>query len=197
MDIAPSLDRSIAADPPAGLRVAVRAEDAGRLGLLVRTLHDAGHSVSAAAADADVLLLDLPGDEPAPLSAALPLLALSDSDAVAADADTPAVLPRAATPPQIDAALRAAAAGLMVRARDLPAGFGAVEDPPPRTLLTPREIEILTAIGAGMSNKAAARALGISAHTVKFHLEAIFAKLGAANRAEAVAKGLRRRLIEV
>ncbi len=67
----------------------------------------------------------------------------------------------------------------------------------PPALLTPREIEILTAIGEGKSNKEAARALGISAHTVKFHLEAVFAKLGAANRAEAVAKGLRRRLIEV
>jgi two-component system nitrate/nitrite response regulator NarL len=86
---------------------------------------------------------------------------------------------------------------LLVRARELPAGFAAVEEPASRALLTPREIEILTAIGEGMSNKAAARALGISAHTVKFHLEAVFAKLGAANRAEAVAKGLRRRLIEV
>jgi two-component system nitrate/nitrite response regulator NarL len=107
------------------------------------------------------------------------------------------VLPRAAGAAQVDAALRAAAAGLLVRARDLPAGFAAADEPPAQTLLTPREIEILTAIGEGMSNKAAARALGISAHTVKFHLEAVFAKLGAANRAEAVAKGLRRRLIEI
>ncbi len=46
-----------------------------------------------------------------------------------------------------------------------------------------------------MSNKTVARRLGISAHTVKFHLEAVFAKLGATSRAEAVAKGLRRGLI--
>jgi two-component system nitrate/nitrite response regulator NarL len=202
MDIAPALDRSIATDPVAGLRVAVQARDAGRLGMLVRLLHEAGHSVSAAPGDADVSLLDLAGDAPATSGAGLPLLVLSDSEAVAADADTQAVLPRAATAAQIDAALRAATAGLLVRARELPTRFvppsmvGA-DEPATQTLLTPREIEILTAIGEGMSNKAAARALGISAHTVKFHLEAVFAKLGASNRAEAVAKGLRRRLIEV
>jgi two-component system, NarL family, nitrate/nitrite response regulator NarL len=197
MDIAPALDRSIAANPPPGLHVAVQASDAGRLGLLVRLLHEAGHSVSASPADADVLLADLAGEELAAHAAGLPLVALSDSDAVAADPENHAVLPRAATAVQIDAALRAAAAGLLVRATALPTGFAAAEEPASRTLLTPREIEILTAIGEGMSNKAAARALGISAHTVKFHLEAVFAKLGAANRAEAVAKGLRRRLIEV
>ena len=202
MDVAPALDRAISTDPLGGLRVAVQANDAGRLGLLVRLLHEAGHSVSATPADADVLLRDLVGNEPAAHAAGLPLLVLSDSEAVAAEAENQAVLPRAAPPAQIDAALRAAAAGLLVRARELPAGFvptsliGA-DEPATQTLLTPREIEILTAIGEGMSNKAAARALGISAHTVKFHLEAVFAKLGASNRAEAVAKGLRRRLIEV
>jgi hypothetical protein len=109
MDIAPALDRAIALDPPNGLRVAVQAEDAGRLGLLVRLLHDAGHSVSAAPADADVVLRDLGADEPAGQTAGQPLVVLSDSDAVAADAETPAVLPRAASAAQIDAALRAAA----------------------------------------------------------------------------------------
>ena len=67
--------------------------------------------------------------------------------------------------------------------------------PPP--LLTPRETEILTLVGQGMSNKAAARQLGISVHTVKFHLEALFAKLEATSRAEAVAKGLRGGAIEL
>jgi DNA-binding CsgD family transcriptional regulator len=48
-----------------------------------------------------------------------------------------------------------------------------------------------------MSNKTVARALGISVHTVKFHLEALFAKLDATSRAEAVAKGLRGGVIEL
>ena len=71
------------------------------------------------------------------------------------------------------------------------------EDDPAHPLLTPREVDILAAVGEGLSNKAVARKLGISAHTVKFHMEAIFDKLDAATRAEAVAKGLRRGLIEV
>ena len=68
----------------------------------------------------------------------------------------------------------------------------ASDDPP---LLTPREREILTLIGQGMSNKAIARHLGISAHTVKYHLEAVFAKLGVRSRAEAVTTGLRQGLV--
>ena len=40
MDVAPSLDRAISTDPQAGLRVVVQADDAGRLGLLVRLLAD-------------------------------------------------------------------------------------------------------------------------------------------------------------
>jgi two-component system, NarL family, nitrate/nitrite response regulator NarL len=106
------------------------------------------------------------------------------------------VLPREVSAERLDAALRAAAAGLLVRAPEAPAsdGFQALEEP---ALLTPREAEILALVGRGMSNKEVARALGISVHTVKFHLEALFAKLEASSRAEAVAKGLRGRLIEL
>ena len=57
-------------------------------------------------------------------------------------------------------------------------------------LLTPRELDVLAAIGTGLSNKAIARQLGISLHTVKFHIESLFRKLGVRTRAEAVAKGL-------
>ena len=183
------------------LRVALRAADPNRFGLLARVLDEAGYAVVAALADADAVLLDQRADDPPVPLAGLPALLLTDSDSAAGDPDAPAVLPRSAGPAQIDAALRAAAVGLMVRARDLPHAaadsFAAAEEAAATALLTPREIDILTAVGSGMSNKEAARALGISAHTVKFHLEAVFAKLGASNRAEAVAKGLRHRLIEV
>jgi DNA-binding NarL/FixJ family response regulator len=67
----------------------------------------------------------------------------------------------------------------------------------PRLALTPREIEVLAALGKGLSNKAAARYLGISPHTVKFHVDSLFRKLGAASRAEAVAKGLKQQIVEL
>ena len=97
---------------------------------------------------------------------------------------------------QLDAGLRAVAAGLVVRRPGAApvSGFRAAEDLPP---LTPREVEVLSLVGQGMTNKAVARRLGISVHTVKFHLEALFAKLEATSRAEAVAKGLRGGAIEL
>ena len=61
-------------------------------------------------------------------------------------------------------------------------------------LLTPRELEVLGAIGEGLTNKAIARRLGISLHTVKFHVESLFRKLGARTRTEALAKAAERRV---
>jgi len=61
--------------------------------------------------------------------------------------------------------------------------------------LTPREREILTLLGDGLVNKKIGVRLGISEHTVKTHLAAIYEKLEASNRAEAVATGLRMGLI--
>src|SRR5438270_11172962 len=79
---------------------------------------------------------------------------------------------------QIDAALRAVAAGLTVRAMPpTTRNFDALADEPP-VLLTPREIEVLGALGNGMTNKEVARLLGISPYTVKFHIESLFRKLG-------------------
>jgi DNA-binding NarL/FixJ family response regulator len=58
--------------------------------------------------------------------------------------------------------------------------------------LTTREREILALVASGTSNKGIARALTVSANTVKFHLAAVFAKLNAGTRAEAVAEAIRR-----
>jgi DNA-binding NarL/FixJ family response regulator len=75
---------------------------------------------------------------------------------------------------------------------DASAGFAAASDPD--ALLTPRELEVLGAIGEGLTNKAIARKLGISLHTVKFHVESLFRKLGARTRTEALAKAAERRV---
>ncbi len=58
--------------------------------------------------------------------------------------------------------------------------------------LTDRERDVLQALSEGMSNGAIAEQLGISRSTVKFHLTALFEKLGVRRRAEAVAAGVRR-----
>ncbi|MBK9710793.1 MAG: helix-turn-helix domain-containing protein [Kouleothrix sp.] len=57
--------------------------------------------------------------------------------------------------------------------------------------LTPREREVLRLLAEGMSNKAIARALGVSPRTVNFHLDNLYAKLGVASRTEAVLAALR------
>jgi DNA-binding NarL/FixJ family response regulator len=63
--------------------------------------------------------------------------------------------------------------------------------------LTPREIEVLSMLAEGAGNKMIARRLGISEHTVKFHVGSILSKLDASSRTEAVTLGLRQGLIMV
>lgn len=74
------------------------------------------------------------------------------------------------------------------------AGFAALPENEARALLTPREMEVLGLIGEGLTNKAIARRLDISLHTVKFHVESLFRKLGARTRTEALAKASERRV---
>lgn len=61
--------------------------------------------------------------------------------------------------------------------------------------LTDREGEILQLLARGLANKQIATRLGISEHTVKFHVSAIYSKLGVTNRTEAVSRGARLGLI--
>lgn len=58
--------------------------------------------------------------------------------------------------------------------------------------LSAREREVLALLAQGLATKNIAHELGISAHTVKAHVESIFAKFGATTRAEAVAIGVKR-----
>ena len=63
--------------------------------------------------------------------------------------------------------------------------------------LTPRELEVLTLLAGGLSNKAIARRLGISVHTAKFHVGALIDKLDAIGRTDAVAHAARRGVIQL
>ena len=57
--------------------------------------------------------------------------------------------------------------------------------------LTPRELEVLQLISSGVTNAEAARRLHISIHAIKFHLAAIYSRLGVSNRTEAAVTYLR------
>lgn len=61
--------------------------------------------------------------------------------------------------------------------------------------LTERELEVLAALGEGMTNFEIARRLTITESTTRFHITNIFMKLGVSNRTEAVRVALRLKLI--
>jgi DNA-binding NarL/FixJ family response regulator len=176
------------------LRVLLRADDPVRRRGLAAMVEAAGHQVVTETPD--VVLCDLARDTAPPAEAEAPVVVLT-GDAML-QGQPAGVLPRDIDVAQLGPALRAVAAGLLVRVPGglRPDGFHAAADEA-APVLTPREAEILTLVGQGMSNKAVARELGISVHTVKFHLEALFAKLDATSRAEAVAKGLLGGVIEL
>jgi DNA-binding NarL/FixJ family response regulator len=112
-----------------------------------------------------------------------------------------AVLPAAAEAGQLLAAVDAVGQGLMALPAEMAAGLLArpaleVSDPLQEPL-TPRELEVLQLVSHGLSNKLIARQLGISEHTVKFHVSSTYAKLGAASRTEAVSLAARKGLISL
>jgi len=170
------------------LRVAVRTNDPVRRNLLCKAVTQAGHLIVDELDAADVVLAD--GSRP-------PEDARNVVGVGIADDRWHGALPREVDARQIDAAIRAVAAGLIVRAPVARDGFGAMGDGEGHALLTPRELEVLAALAEGMTNKAIARRLDISLHTVKFHVESLFRKLGARTRTEAVAKAAERRRSEM
>jgi two-component system, NarL family, response regulator YdfI len=146
--------------------------------------------------DADVVLAEWDGDvQSDTLDTPIVLVAVDVLDALRSGART--VLSRRSSSRQIVAALHAAASGLVAME------VGSLESllPAPRIALrpaeqlTPREVEVLRLLADGDSNKIVAYRLGISEHTVKFHVTSIMAKLGAGSRTEAVTLGIRQGLI--
>ena len=76
------------------------------------------------------------------------------------------------------------------------AGPAADEEPDTyHEALTAREIDVLERLAEGLSNRAIAERLRISDQTVKFHVASVMAKLGAANRTDAVRRAVREGLV--
>ena len=113
-----------------------------------------------------------------------------------------ALLAREASPAEIYAAIQSAASGLVLLDPEIAGELASnnrsdTSEPAPEMVedLTPREVEVLRMMAEGLGNKEIAVLLGISDHTVKFHISSILAKLGAASRTEAVTMGIRMGLI--
>jgi DNA-binding CsgD family transcriptional regulator len=171
-----------------GLRIAIAARGEERTAALARLLQSLGHEVVGSEERPDAVL----ADQPQPAEGRYPTVVLGGTDP-----EAEGLLPENANAAEIDAALRAVAQGLVVRSpRVRTSGFNAIHEAEARTLLTPREAQILDAIADGLTNKAIARRLGISLHTVKFHVESVFRKLGANTRTEAVARAMEWRRAE-
>ncbi|MBD2436804.1 response regulator transcription factor [Nostoc sp. FACHB-110] len=155
----------------------------------------------------DVVLLDL-GSNPQPIWTKLQLISEQPIIAIAEDIDSidletafrsgiRGILSTTSTETEIIAGVEAVASGLVVLHPDFLELLAMREKVVANAVqtLTPREIEVLGMLGSGLGNKAIAKRLQISEHTVKFHVSSIFQKLGVSTRTEAVTAGVRLGLI--
>ncbi len=144
----------------------------------------------------DVILWQIAADEDAAALRALQhqntILLTSNAPLDLIRAGAHGVLPLDASADQIGMALEAAAAGLGIFwPQQLDSSPGARMS----SHLTGRETEVVRMIAEGLANKEIAWRLGISEHTVKFHVSALLGKLGAGSRAEAIGAGVRQGVI--
>ncbi|NWG17983.1 MAG: response regulator transcription factor [Chloroflexi bacterium] len=180
---------------------------AGQPGLMIAGMAAGGDGLSADIDlyQPDVMVWDMGWSAPERLADAresgVPVVALLADPAQAADARAAGVrgfLPGDTDADTLAAAIAATASGLVVIAPGLldallPSGDPAAE--PPVEALTARERDVLQLLAEGLPNKAIARRLGITDHTVKFHVNAIMGKLNAQSRTDAVVKATRLGLI--
>jgi len=113
------------------------------------------------------------------------------------------ILPTDFSETELISALYSVATGLIVIAPSLlqktntPLTSQNSSQPDSSTSLTTRELQVLTLLSDGLANKQISIELGISEHTVKFHVSSIYQKLNVSNRAEAVRLGIQLGLILV
>jgi two-component system, NarL family, response regulator YdfI len=115
-----------------------------------------------------------------------------------------AILPRESDPDDVLSAIYASYDGLVLLSTPAAESLAAVYSDQPLEVeselseeITARETEVLRMLAQGLVNKDIATRLGISEHTVKFHISSILDKLGASTRTEAVTQGIRRGLIPI
>ena len=184
-------------------------------------LVSSAHSISALSAQArdfqpDIILADLERADPnfialvssiwqahaAPLFVILIDAPDSSWTSRALRAGVKAILPRDALSEEIFSAIQAVHAGFVILDPEVTQELARhvhleSADHVPAALdeLTTREIEVLRMMADGLGNKQIASRLGISDHTIKFHISSILDKLGASSRTEAVTLGIRMGLI--
>ena len=115
-----------------------------------------------------------------------------------------AILSRESAPDDVLSAIYAAYDGLVLLSAPAAESLAAIYGDQPledkaefSEEITSRETEVLRMLAQGLANKDIAAGLGISEHTVKFHISSILEKLGASTRTEAVTLGIRRGLIPI
>ena len=172
----------------------------GKGGLEVAGVFSSAEEAIAAGRRVDVILLDLE------------LPGMNGLQAIGRLSETAAVLVLTAYGEEVEEAIRAGAKGYLLKGASLDeieraiatlAGGGSYIDPrvasrlvaPTSQRLSDREREVLRFVARGQSNKQIATKLRISERTAKFHVTAILNKLGAENRAQAVAIAAEKRLI--
>ncbi|MYD10587.1 MAG: response regulator transcription factor [Chloroflexi bacterium] len=207
-----------------GAQLLVVAENLLARAGLTALLEDRGHTVLARTEGADLqpdidryqpdaLVVDMGWDSGlmrarlGQIESDLPILAIAGEDdfqSLSVLLQTLRVFPqfalllRQSSPDVIIAALDALAAGLSVIDPRLSALLGAVggaDDKSMPSPLTAREQEVLRHLARGLTNRAIAQELGITQHTVKFHVNAIMSKLEAQSRTEAVVRATQLGLI--
>jgi two-component system nitrate/nitrite response regulator NarL len=180
------------------LRVAVGAADALARAGLEALLEEHGFQI-AGDDEADAIVTDAGTYSRfggAAEAARVVAVAVDSAEAQAAwRAGAAGVVYRTVSGPELAAVVTAVAAGAVALQPEVAADLRPEATGEPPEGLTPREAEVLALLARGNSNREIARALGIRESTVKFHVNAVMAKLGAGSRTEAVVVAARAGLV--
>ena len=131
--------------------------------------------------------------EPAIKILVLTTSTVSDDLARALEAGARGAITKNAEYEKLVAAIRDVAAGKIAVSSEV---RHLIDEDPPAPKLTPRQSDVLHSLTRGLSNQDIAKQFGIGRESVKEHIDSLYAKIGAANRAEAVAIAFRKHLLK-